>query len=235
MKIKDVERRCTARPTINPPPTVSSPVIWTKGKVNLPIPRNPAKPQITLLHLGLHPIGKGALVVTGGPVGTGADGRFRRLKVGLCIMWLAIAVTVSLLSLPLRGSDPHHPSYLQVGLRFFPLPSRNRPVWWTGMLVMWKVTLLSSLQPTAKFMLRSHLFVSSLNHLWDLISWQCYIHNVISWLSADLINLEDGWVLICCKIKQAMSMKGHCLFDFFNIYIFQRGFSEQEKSWINIK
>lgn len=102
------------------PPTVSSPVIWTKGKVNLPIPRNPAKPQITLLHLGLRPIGKGALVVTGGPVGTGADGRFRRLEVGLCIMWLAIAVTVSLLSLPLWGSDPHRSSYLRVRLSFFP-------------------------------------------------------------------------------------------------------------------
>lgn len=128
MTIKDVERSCAARPAIDPPPTVSSPVIWTKGKVNLPIPRNPAKPQITLLHLGLCPIGKGALVVTGGPVGTGADGRFRRLEVGLCIMWLANAVTVSLLSLPLRGSDPHCPCYLQVELRFSPLPSRNCPV-----------------------------------------------------------------------------------------------------------
>ena len=91
------------------PPAVSSPVIWTKGKVNLPIPRNPAKPQITLLHLGLRPIGKGALVVTAGPVGTGADGRFRRLEVGLCIMWPAIAVTVSVLSPPPRGSDPSAP------------------------------------------------------------------------------------------------------------------------------
>lgn len=113
--------------SIPPPPTVSSPVIWTKGKVNLPIPRNSAKPQITLLHLGLRPIGKGALVVTGGPVGTGADGRFRRLEVGLCIMWLAVAVTVSLLSLPLRGSDPHRPLICGLGLVSPPFPSRNRP------------------------------------------------------------------------------------------------------------
>lgn len=91
------------------PPAVSSPVIRTKGKVNLPIPRSPAKPQITLLCLGLCPIGKGALVVTGKPVGTGADGRFRRLEVGLCIMWLGIAVTVSVLSLSQRRSDLHTP------------------------------------------------------------------------------------------------------------------------------
>lgn len=100
------------------PRTVSSPVIWTIGKVNLAIPRNPAKPQITLLHLGLRPIAKGALVVTGGPVGTGADGRFRRLEVGLCIMWPAIAVTVSVLSLPLRGSDPQ-PLLLSAGSTYF--------------------------------------------------------------------------------------------------------------------
>lgn len=86
-------------------PTLSSPVIGTKGKVNLPIPRIPVKLQINLLHLGLCPIGKGALVVTGGPSGAGADGRFRRLEVGLCIVWLAVAVTVSLLSLLLRGSS----------------------------------------------------------------------------------------------------------------------------------
>lgn len=129
MKIEYVEQSCAVRPTIDPPPppTVSSPVIWTKGKVNLPIPRNSAKPQITLLHLGLRPIGKGALVVTGGPVGTGADGRFRRLEVGLCIMWLAVAVTVSLLSLPLRGSDPHRPLICGLGLVSPPFPSRNRP------------------------------------------------------------------------------------------------------------
>lgn len=97
--------------------------------MNSPISENfPAKPQITLLRLGLRPIGKGALVVTGGPVGTGADGRFRRLEVGLCIMWPAVAVTVSLLSLPPRGSDPRRPSYLW-GETFVspPSPSRNRP------------------------------------------------------------------------------------------------------------
>lgn len=110
------------------PSAVSPPVIWTKGKVNLPIPRSPAKPQITLLHLGLCPIGKGALVVTGKPMGTGADGRFRRLEVGLCIMWPGIAVTVSLLSLPQRRSDPHSSSYLRVRVLFFPpFPSRNFP------------------------------------------------------------------------------------------------------------
>lgn len=63
-----------AQPRIDPFPTVSSAVIWTKGKVNLAIPRNPAKPQITLLRAGLFPIGQGALVVTGGPVGTAPDG-----------------------------------------------------------------------------------------------------------------------------------------------------------------
>lgn len=81
---------------------LSLPIIWTQGKVNLPIPRN--SPQITLRRtgrLGLCPKGKGALVVTGRPVGTGTDGRFRRVEVGLCIMWLVIAVTVSLLSPPL--------------------------------------------------------------------------------------------------------------------------------------
>lgn len=36
-------------------------------------------------------------------MGTGADGRSRRLEVGLCIMWPAIAVTVSLLSLSTEG------------------------------------------------------------------------------------------------------------------------------------
>jgi len=107
------------------PLTISSPVIWSKGKVNLPIPRIPVKRQITLLHLGLCPIGKGALVVTGGPVGTGADGRFRRLEVGLCIVWLAFAVTVSLLSPPLRRSSPCSSSYLRVRLRFSPFLSRN--------------------------------------------------------------------------------------------------------------
>lgn len=64
----------------------------------------PTKHQITLRrpgHLGVCPKGKGALVVTGRPVGTGTDGRFRRVEVGLCIMWLVIAVTVSLLSPPL--------------------------------------------------------------------------------------------------------------------------------------
>lgn len=66
-------------------------------------PEIPRSLGITLLHLGLRPIGKGALVVTGGPMGTGADGRSRRLEVGLCIMWPAIAVTVSLLSLSTEG------------------------------------------------------------------------------------------------------------------------------------
>lgn len=37
------------------------------------------KLQITLLHLGLCLIGKDALVMTGEPVGNGADGRFRCL------------------------------------------------------------------------------------------------------------------------------------------------------------
>lgn len=60
-------------------------------------------------------------------MGNSADGRFRGLKVGLCIMWLAFAVTVSVLSLPLRGSDPHRPSYLRVRLSFSPFPSRNLP------------------------------------------------------------------------------------------------------------
>lgn len=101
MSIEDVERGHAApRPGIDPP-TVSSPVIWTQGKVNLhDSEKSPAKPQITLLHVGLHPIGKGALVMTGGPGGDGADRGFRRDEVALCIMWLAAAVTVSLLSPP---------------------------------------------------------------------------------------------------------------------------------------
>lgn len=78
--------------------------------------------------MGLRPTGKGALVVTAGPVGNGADGRFGRLKVGLCIMWPAFAVTVSLLSPPQRGSDAHRASYLWVGLSLSPFPSRNRPI-----------------------------------------------------------------------------------------------------------
>lgn len=60
-------------------------------------------------------------------MGIGADGRFRRPEVGLCIMWLAIAVTVSLLSLPLRGSDPHYFSYLRLRLNFSLFSSRNHP------------------------------------------------------------------------------------------------------------
>lgn len=60
-------------------------------------------------------------------MGIGADGRFRRLEVGLCIMWLAVAVTVSPLSFPLRGSDPHYFSYLRLRLNFCPFSSRNRP------------------------------------------------------------------------------------------------------------
>lgn len=140
----------------------------------MPIPRNPAKHQITLLHLGLRPIGKGALVVTGGPVGTGADGRFRRLEVGLCIMWLAIAVTVSLLSLPQKGSDPHRPSYLRVRLSFFHFPSRNRPSLvncGTGHVKGDSVSFFfyhfNQLQSSCK---EAIFLVSSLNHLWDLIS-----------------------------------------------------------------
>lgn len=56
--------------------------------------------------------------MTGGPEGNGADGRFRRPKVGLCVVWLALAATVSLLSPPRRGSDPHRPSYLAGSPRF---------------------------------------------------------------------------------------------------------------------
>lgn len=77
---------------------------WRKGELTQ-FRENPAKPQIALLRLGLRPIGKGALVVTGGPRGDGADGRSRRAEVGLCIMWLAAAVTVSLLS-PLIPAIP---------------------------------------------------------------------------------------------------------------------------------
>lgn len=43
--------------------------------------------------------------MTGGPGGGGADGSFRRAEVGLCIMWLAAAVAVSLLS-PLSPTVP---------------------------------------------------------------------------------------------------------------------------------
>lgn len=135
---------------------------------------NPAKHQITLLHRGLRPVGKGALVVTGGPEGNGADGRFRRLEVGLCIMWLAFAVTVSLLSPPRRGSDPQHPSYLRVRLSFCSFPSRNPPssVDW-GSVAMWKVTLFC-LPFFPHFNRRSCkeaiFLVSSGNHLRDLIS-----------------------------------------------------------------
>lgn len=77
---------------------------WRKGELTQ-FRENPAKPQIALLRLGLRPIGKGALVVTGGPGGDGADGRSRQAEVGLCIMWLAAAVTVSLLS-PLIPAIP---------------------------------------------------------------------------------------------------------------------------------
>lgn len=100
------------------PPTVSSPVIWTKGKVNLhDSEKNPAKPKITLLRLGRRPVGEGALVMTGGPGGDAADGRFRRAEVGLCIMWLR---------LPLISSDPHRPCYLRLR-PLSPFPSRNGP------------------------------------------------------------------------------------------------------------
>lgn len=120
----------------------------------MPIPRNPAKPQITLLQLGLRPIGKGALVVTGGPVGTGADGRFRRLEVALCIMWLAIAVTVSLLSLPLWGPIPTVPLICELDFSS-PFPSQNRPSLVNcgiGHVKGDSVAFSPSFQPTAKFM-----------------------------------------------------------------------------------
>lgn len=77
---------------------------WRKAELTQ-FRENPARPQIALLHLGLRPIGKGALVVTGGPGGDGADGRFRRPEVAACIMWLAAAVAVSLLS-PLVRAIP---------------------------------------------------------------------------------------------------------------------------------
>lgn len=69
------------------PTAVSSPVIWPEGKVNL---HNSEKirrePQIALLDLGLRPGGQGALVLTGGPGGDGADGSCRRAEgpCGLC-------------------------------------------------------------------------------------------------------------------------------------------------------
>lgn len=100
---------------------------------------NPAKAQITLLYLWLRPIGKGALVMTGGPVGNGADGRFRRLEVDLCIMWPAIAVTVSVLSLPLWGSDPNIP--LICAYDFLPFSflesSQCREQWASWSCEMW--------------------------------------------------------------------------------------------------
>lgn len=105
MRIEDVERRHAAlRPGIDPPTVSSCHLDQRKGELT-GFRENPAKPEISLLHLGLRPIGKGALVMTGRPGGGGTDGSFRRPEVGVCIMWLAAAVTISLLS-PLSPTAP---------------------------------------------------------------------------------------------------------------------------------
>lgn len=170
--------------------------------------------------------------MTGRPVGNSADGRFGRLKVGLCIMWLAFAVTVSVLSLPLWGSDPHRPSYLRVSLSFSPFPSRNRPslVNW-GVVVMWKVTLSPSVFPP-RFNQSSCkdaiFFVSSLNHLWDLISRH-----------ATFIIRSAGFLLTLSTLRMVIfdllqNQTGQVTERPPPIYVFsvflQNGFSEQNKT-----
>lgn len=107
-------------------------------------------------------------------MGIGADGRFRRLEVDLCIMWLAIAVTVSLLSLPPRGSDPHYFSYLQLRPNFSPFSSRNHPSLVNcgignekgDSLVFLFFFYFNQLQSSCK----EAIFSVSSNHSWDLIS-----------------------------------------------------------------
>ena len=63
--------------------------------------------------------------MTGRPVGTQTEGWVRRAEVGLCIVWRFTAVTVSLLSPPVKVGQMS--PYLQVRLGSFPTFSRNLP------------------------------------------------------------------------------------------------------------
>lgn len=131
-------------------------------------------------------------------------------------MWLAIAVTVSLLSLPLRGSDPHRFSYLRVRLSFSPFSfpeSSQFSELWHWQCERWLCSLfppffhLNQLQSSHK---EAIFLVSSLNHLWDLISRHA---SFIIWSSGFLSTLSTlRMVIICCKMKQPQSTKGCCLF-----------------------
>lgn len=153
-------------------------------------------------------------------MGTGADGRFRRLEVGLCIMWPAIAVTVSLLSLPPRGSGtpPLLLSTETSSLPHFAFP-RIVPVWRNrgircvkGDSVVFFLLLLFTVHVKKPSFF---IFLSSLNHLgFDFKT--CCSHNPINRLSADLIDLGDVYFFdVAAKFKQAKSPRDDEIFYIF--------------------
>lgn len=237
MIIEDVGRRRAVQPTIDRTLLYHLLSSGLKERWTWQFRENPAKAQITLLCLGLRPVGKVALVVTGGPVGNGADGRFRRLEVSLCIMWPAVAVTVSLLSLPLSGSDPRRRSYLRVRPGFSPFPSRNRSLCREmghgghvkgDSVAFW----FSSFQP--KFMYRSHVFSIVFKPFVGFDFKACYIHNTISWVSADLINLEDVYPWLAAKSNRPSHWKA-TVYLCFQCLLSERFFRAGEKQNVEPK
>lgn len=156
---EDVQRG----PAIDPPTLYRLLSPGIKGKLNLPISQKiPAKPQISLPCAELRPPGRGALVVTAGPVGTVSVGGLDGSRWACVLCGPAFAVTPCLLSPPQQGSGAHRPAYLSPSAlqpSAFPQTSHLYP---TCCQLLWWLRLLRT-QSSCKE-------ASSSNLSWDLIS-----------------------------------------------------------------